>query len=103
MDLHSCTPIPLISSQIQRETHALQEGIFTFLFGVLSFFLLPHSPTRARFLTNRERQYVNAQLREDGALSRDEKGDSFNWVEIWRCLKLPHVWMVAIAFFFDGT
>lgn len=91
-------------SQGENSPHHIpsQEGAVTALFGLFSFFVLPHSPGRARFLTERERNYVNAQLREDGALSQDLKSDGFHWVEIWRCLKSLHVWLVAIAFFFDG-
>ena len=79
------------------------EGLFTVLFGVSSFFTLPHSPARARFLDTEEKEYVIARLRETGATGLDDRADMFSWREIWQTFTLPHVWMVAVAFFFDGN
>ncbi|KAG5352825.1 hypothetical protein C0989_000276 [Termitomyces sp. Mn162] len=79
------------------------EGLFTVLFGLSSFFTLPHSPPRARFLNEEEKEYVVARLRETGATGLDDEADKFSWREIWQTLTLPHVWMIAVAFFFDGT
>ncbi|KAG6868027.1 hypothetical protein C0993_008227 [Termitomyces sp. T159_Od127] len=79
------------------------EGLFTVLFGLSSFFTLPHSPARARFLTEEEKEYVVTRLRETGATGLQDEADSFSWSEIWKAFTLPHVWMIAVAFFFDGT
>lgn len=79
-----------------------QEGIFTFLFGVISFFLLPRSPQIAHFLSEEERTYVLSRLREDGAVSQDDKKDRFSWKEVIESAKSPHVLLVAIVFFFNG-
>ncbi|KAF9000861.1 major facilitator superfamily domain-containing protein [Cyathus striatus] len=78
------------------------EGLFTFLFGMASFFWLPRSPTHARFFNQKEKDYVVAKLKEDGASGRDEATDAFSWREVWMAFKLPQVWMLAIIFFFDG-
>ncbi|KAF9445153.1 MFS general substrate transporter [Macrolepiota fuliginosa MF-IS2] len=79
------------------------EGLFTFLFGLVSFFLLPRSPTHAYFFNNKEKEYVVAKLKEDGALSSDESIDAFNWREVGKAFKLPHIWLLAIVLFCDGT
>ncbi|KIJ69309.1 hypothetical protein HYDPIDRAFT_105905 [Hydnomerulius pinastri MD-312] len=79
------------------------EGIFTFLFGFISFFFLPRSPAHARFFSNDERTYVMSKLRTDGAVAQDDKKDDFSWVEVVRSAKSIHVWLLAIALFFNGT
>ncbi|KAG2143823.1 major facilitator superfamily domain-containing protein [Suillus bovinus] len=79
------------------------EGIFTFLFGLTAFFTLPNSPCTARFLSTKERNYVMAKLREDGAIAGDDKSDSFSWTEVIRCFQSIHVWLLAPVLFFIGT
>ena len=78
------------------------EGIFTALFGISSFFLLPASPATAKFFTEEEKAYVHKALKLDGATAKDEETDSFSWREVGMAFKLPQVWMLAIIFFFDG-
>jgi hypothetical protein len=79
------------------------EGLFTVLFGLSSFFLLPRSPAHAFFFDDREKDYVIASLRKDGSTSYDERIDAFSWVEVGRAFKLPQVWFLAVIFFFDGV
>lgn len=78
------------------------EGLFTFVFGVASFVLLPRSPAHAHFFTQEEKEYVVAKLKEDGAIESDERVDEFSWKEVGRAFALPQVWMLAIVFFMDG-
>ncbi|KAF8629371.1 hypothetical protein AX17_005667 [Amanita inopinata Kibby_2008] len=79
------------------------EGLFTFLFGLCSYFILPRSPAHAKFLSEKERAYVIARLKEDGTMAHDDAVDSFSWREVGMAFTLPQVWMLAIAFFVDGT
>ncbi|KAI9568126.1 major facilitator superfamily domain-containing protein [Boletus coccyginus] len=79
------------------------EGLITFVFGVISFFLLPRSPETARFLTEKERVYVVSALKHAGSVADDDDKDNFRWVEVVRSMKSPHVWLLAIAAFFSGT
>jgi hypothetical protein len=78
------------------------EGLFTVGFGLLSFFLLPRSPATARFLNAREKEYVDTLLREGGAIAKTEKEDSFSWGEVAKTFKLPHFWLLAVVYFFNG-
>ena len=78
------------------------EGLFTFAFGVVSYWLLPRSPANARFLRQEEKDYIAARLQEDGATSKDEAADAFSWREVGMAFTLPQVWLIAIAFFFAG-
>ncbi|KAF9041475.1 major facilitator superfamily domain-containing protein [Panaeolus papilionaceus] len=79
------------------------EGLFTVLFGALSFFILPGSPATARFFNEKEKAYVMAKLKEDGATGRNDNVDKFSWREVGQAFTLPQVWMLAILFFFAGT
>ncbi|KAF9246327.1 major facilitator superfamily domain-containing protein [Melanogaster broomeanus] len=78
------------------------EGIFTLVFGIISFFFLPRSPEKARFFTREEQSYVMSKLRQDGAVADDDKKDAFSWVEIRRAAKSIHVWLLAVPLFFNG-
>ncbi|KAF9459883.1 major facilitator superfamily domain-containing protein, partial [Collybia nuda] len=79
------------------------EGLFTFLFGLCSYFLLPRSPSHARFLNEKENIYVVERLHETGATARDESADGFNWREVGQAFTLPQVWMLAVILFFNGA
>lgn len=78
------------------------EGLLTVVFGVVSFFILPRSPAHAKFLTQREKSYVAAKLREDGASGSSEEIDQFSWREVFQAFSLPHVWLLAVLFFLSG-
>ncbi|KAL0958482.1 hypothetical protein HGRIS_000621 [Hohenbuehelia grisea] len=78
------------------------EGLFTVVFGLISFFFLPRTPAHARFLNEEERRYVTAKLKEDGAVGGDGD-DAFSWREVGAAFMLPQVWFLSVAFFFAGT
>jgi hypothetical protein len=78
------------------------EGLLTSIFGVISFFILPRSPAHAYFLSEREKSYVVAKLREDGAIGSSEAVDGFSWREVLQTFTRPQVWMLAISLFFCG-
>jgi hypothetical protein len=79
------------------------EGLFTFLFGISSYFLLPRSPAHARFLTQDEKSFIARVLKADGAIGGSEEADAFSWREVGRAFLLPQVWMLAIVLFMAGT
>lgn len=70
---------------------------------MISFFVLPRSPERARFLTEEEREYVISTLKHAGSVSGDDEEDVFSWTEVARSAKSPHVWLLAIVFFLSGN
>ena len=90
-------------ASVNRVYMQIQEGLFTFLFGVISFFILPRSPAHARFLSAEEKFYVVEKLKAAGAISKDEKMDRFNWAEIFKALQSPQVWLLCIPSFFGGA
>lgn len=75
-----------------------QEGLFTVLFGVALFFLLPGSPSTCRFLTSRERELVTRRLAVDTPGGQEAIDDeTFSWIEVKKSLTSPHVLLLGIA------
>ncbi|TNY18958.1 MFS general substrate transporter [Rhodotorula diobovata] len=66
----------------------LIEGLFTVLVGVSAYWWIPASPSRAKFLTERQRAILVARLRLDGG-STDE--EPFSWQGVWDAFKDPFV------------
>ncbi|KAG6895246.1 hypothetical protein C0995_012981, partial [Termitomyces sp. Mi166 len=79
------------------------EGLFSVAFGLFAFIALPRSPVHARFLSNMQKEYITSQLRNSGAIGRDERADLFSWAEVWKAFTLPQVWMLSFIAFLSGT
>jgi MFS family permease len=78
------------------------EGLFTVVFGISTYFILPRAPESCKFLSEEEKAYVLRELRETGATGENEASDKFSWIEVGRAFMLPQVQLLAIIFFFDG-
>lgn len=75
----------------------LLEGLATVVFsGVVFWFLpdYPKSPRSARFLTEREREFVEARLPENAPLTSDP---DFAGREIWAVLRTPLIWSFMLS------
>ena len=70
---------------------------------MISFFLLPRSPEKARFLTEKEREFVDSVLKHAGSVSENDENDRFSWAEVARCARSPHVCLLAVVFFLSGN
>ncbi|KAI6030199.1 major facilitator superfamily domain-containing protein [Pisolithus marmoratus] len=79
------------------------EGLFTIVFGIFSFFLLPRSPGTAHFLSSEERHYVVSKIKCSRAISDDDRNDDFVWMEVLRAIRSPQVLMLCVVTFFGGT
>ena len=75
------------------------EGLFTVLFGLASYALLPRSPKTMRLFTAEERDYITSVLQQD--IVADD--DLFSWRDVGRALMAPQVIMVAIISFLNGA
>ncbi|GAA5936451.1 uncharacterized protein JCM15063_001890 [Sporobolomyces koalae] len=74
------------------------EGLFTTLFGVTLFWLLPGSPSTCKFLSPRQRELVTRRLAVDspgGEAALDDEG--FSWTEIRKSLTSPHVLILGVS------
>ncbi|KAJ7830892.1 major facilitator superfamily domain-containing protein [Mycena olivaceomarginata] len=81
----------------------LIEGAITVACGLAAFFILPRSPTSARFLTEQEKQYVAERLREDRVMSKDPGVDAFSWSEVGRAFTSVQVILVGVIYFWNVT
>ncbi|KAJ7845270.1 major facilitator superfamily domain-containing protein [Mycena olivaceomarginata] len=81
----------------------LIEGAITVACGLAAFFILPRSPTSARFLTEQEKQYVAERLREDRVMSKDPGVDAFSWSEVGRAFTSVQVILVGVIYFWNGV
>ena len=66
-----------------------QEGTFTVAFGLVSFFILPRTPTSSRFLTEEEKNAIQAALEQDW--TPDSENEAFSWRHVIAAFKTPHV------------
>ena len=73
------------------------EGVFTTLFGLFSFFVLPRTPERTLFLTTAEKEAYRESLRADW--SGDMEGEVFKWSEVFKAFRSPQVLLICIPLF----
>ncbi|KAI0764530.1 MFS general substrate transporter [Trametes elegans] len=79
------------------------EGLFTIVFGLASYFMLPDNPAAVPALMPEEQKTITAILEADG-LSRAERSDfSYTMAEVGRTFVQPHVILVALCGFFNGS
>lgn len=71
-------------------------GLVTVVSGVASFWLVPDFPDTAKFLSEPERLYVINKLQNDHQYSA--KGEAFNWLNIWKAVLDPKVWISAMIY-----
>ncbi|KAI0742020.1 MFS general substrate transporter [Daedaleopsis nitida] len=79
------------------------EGLFTIVFGLVSYFLLPNTPVTVPALTDSEKRLVTKALRDDGIILANEKDEHYTAAELLRTFMAPHVILMAIAGFFSGA
>lgn len=78
------------------------EGLFTVLFGLCTFFLLPGSLQDCSFLGETEKAYALKQLRDTRAIGNRED-DRFCWGEVKRAFMSLHILLLNAASFFSGA
>ncbi|KAG0645539.1 Pyrrolocin biosynthesis L [Hyphodiscus hymeniophilus] len=80
----------------------LVEGLFTVLFGIALWFLLPDFPPTAKWLTEKEKAFIQARLPSNAPR---ESESNFSFREIVVSLKDKRMWLFTLcwAFFTVGT
>ncbi|CCO30344.1 putative transporter C1002,16c [Rhizoctonia solani AG-1 IB] len=77
------------------------EGVFTSLFGIFAFFIMPSSPRQVIGLSAAETEAINEMLRLDG---NDGSADEpFSWTSVFSAFKAPQVLLLCIPLFFSGV
>ncbi|PSS37512.1 hypothetical protein PHLCEN_2v719, partial [Hermanssonia centrifuga] len=79
------------------------EGVFTVFCGIASFFLMSATPDTASFLTQEEKEFIDFELRRDGVRAQKSSDDEFSWAEVRKAFRQPHMLIMAIAGFLNGT
>ncbi|KAE8443146.1 hypothetical protein EG329_002315 [Mollisiaceae sp. DMI_Dod_QoI] len=69
-------------------------GAITFAWGIVLLFLLPDSPSKARFLTPEERVIALHRTLENKTGVMDE--DTFKISQMWEALRDPQAWFLAL-------
>jgi hypothetical protein len=73
----------------------LQEGILTVVIAVFAYRFIHNYPKTAKFLTEPERDYVQARLKADNDATNYEP---FSWPSVLRAIKDPKCWLYGLAF-----
>ncbi|KAL1946351.1 hypothetical protein VTO73DRAFT_15478 [Trametes versicolor] len=79
------------------------EGLFTVVFGIASFFLLPNDPTLVPSLSADERSIIADVLQADGIRAQEKLGLMGSLTEVLRTCAQPQVIFVILCGFFNGT
>ncbi|KAK7462345.1 hypothetical protein VKT23_007946 [Stygiomarasmius scandens] len=77
------------------------EGVFTVVIGLLGFFLVPPSPEKARFLSAKQKELIIHRIDKDRPATSTNY--SFTIHEVFRSMSSPHVLLVFIIFYLEGT
>ena len=56
-------------------------------FGLVSFFILPWTPTSSLFLTEKDKEAVHTALEQDWTAD----SEAFSWKQVIAAFKTPHV------------
>ncbi|KAJ5227254.1 Major facilitator superfamily domain general substrate transporter [Penicillium citrinum] len=77
----------------------LVEGFPSVIVAVFAWVLIPDSPSRARFLTRRQRAIARLRLEGKKPEFQPSQEQRFNWGEIKKTLSDPKAYIAAIMFF----
>ncbi|KAG0143246.1 hypothetical protein CROQUDRAFT_66388 [Cronartium quercuum f. sp. fusiforme G11] len=78
------------------------EGLFTFVCGVLGYFIIPSTPASARFLNSEQKRIIFRRLAQDQPTTMDNE-EVFSWSEVLASFKSLHVQLNFVALFMSGT
>ena len=98
----------ILVSSLEKSVYSLdswpqpQEGLFSVVFGISSFFLLPNSPGTAKTLNEKEREIVTHTLLLDGISEMGNASENHSWAEFRQTFLQPHVVVISIMSFFSG-
>lgn len=80
-----------------------QEGVFTTIFGIFAFFVLPGVPEDVPFLTLHEKNAYLRRLKDSWSGDAVNHTEAFRWSEVWSVLvTAPHATLVCLPLFCNG-
>lgn len=71
------------------------EGILTCVVAVGAYWFVADWPSKAKFVTEDERSYINARLKSDSDATQNE---GFSWSNVLLALKDPKVWLYNFVY-----
>ena len=77
------------------------EGIVTVIVGIIGFFIMPNSISKAKFLTPEERTYARERL-INASRGHNEEEESFRWSEVVSVLTSIHTYLLLVVAFCSG-
>jgi hypothetical protein len=94
MDLYYREWTGLPKAMVKRLTPQ-QEGLLTIVLAFAAYFFVVNYPDTAKFITEKERTYIQNRLAIDSDATLDEK---FSWTNVAKALKDPKCWLYGLAF-----
>lgn len=67
----------------------------TCVIAVAAYWFIADWPSKARFVTEEERAFINARLKADSDATLDE---AFTWTNVTKALRDPKVWLYCAGF-----
>jgi hypothetical protein len=93
MDLHLGMHV---AGKLQRWfANAEQEGLLTIVVSFAGYWFIGNYPDTSKFLSNKERTYIQNRLATDSDATRNE---AFTWANVINALKDPKCWLYGFAF-----
>jgi len=71
------------------------EGILTCVLALAGFWYIADWPSKARFINEDEKAFINARLKADSDATQNE---AFTWGNVWDALKDPKVWLYCAGY-----
>ena len=71
------------------------EGILTVLVSISAYYFIADYPATAKFVTEKERAFINARLASNSDATRNE---TFTWTNVRHALQDPKVWLYGLGF-----
>jgi hypothetical protein len=97
-----CPLILITRSEAILTSFSRRRGLFTILFALTLFPLLPGTPDGSRFLTPEQKAHVRRRLALDNPIGAGSAADHFSWGECLQAFKSPQVLLLAAALFGNG-
>lgn len=76
------------------------EGVFTVLFALFAFWILPNSPLEVKSLSISEREHCYRRLELD---AKGKENTKIIWREVLRTLPDPSLWILVLVLFCNGV
>ncbi|KAK3110397.1 hypothetical protein LTR53_015354, partial [Teratosphaeriaceae sp. CCFEE 6253] len=71
------------------------EGILTCVLAIGGYWYIADWPSKARFVSEDERAFINARLKADSDATQNE---AFMWSNVWHALRDPKVWLYCACY-----